>query len=83
MGSLVPNEVIIYERVGDTVYARYRDPPYDRIPRWVVGGTPQMEPTFEEWVHLNELSRRNETIRKQLDKLMVLYYTIKDDTKEN
>lgn len=83
MGNLIPNEVLIYERVNGTVYARYRDPPYNRIPRWVVGGKPRMDPTFEEWMNLNKLAKENETISKQLDKLMVLYYTIKSDYKGN
>lgn len=82
MGNLIPNEVIIYERVDDVVYARYRDPPYDKIPRWKAGGTPQIDPTFEEWIYLNKLSKENETLRKQLDRLMILYYTIKDSSQE-
>jgi len=82
MGSLHPGAAMVYERVNGTVYARYRDPPFDRIPRWKIGGSPQMDPTFEEWMDINKLSTENETFRKQLDRLMVLYYTIKDSSKE-
>lgn len=78
MGKLIPNEALIYENVDGVTYARYRDPPYNRIPRWEIGGIPRMDPTFEEWMHVNQLARENVTIRKQLDKLMTLYYTIKD-----
>ena len=82
MGSLIPGEVLVYERVDGTVYARYRDAPFNRIPRWEIGGTPRMDPTFEEWMYLNRLAKENETIRKQLDRLMTLYYTVKDDKSE-
>ncbi len=36
MGDLIPNEPLIYERVDNLIYARYRDKP--DIPRWVIGG---------------------------------------------
>ena len=82
MGSLVPGAALIYESVGGLVYARYRDPPHNKKPRWVVGGCPSLDPTYDEWTDLKKLAQENETIRKQLDKLMVLYYTVKDNSKE-
>ena len=36
MGDLIPGEALIYERVDNLIYARYRDKP--DIPRWVIGG---------------------------------------------
>jgi len=39
--ELIPNQALIYESVYGVVYARYRDPPYNEIPRWVVGGQPE------------------------------------------
>ena len=36
--KLIPGEALIYERADDVLYARYRDPPHNRIPRWIVGG---------------------------------------------
>jgi hypothetical protein len=41
-----------------------------------------MDPTFEEWMYLNRLAKENEVIRNQLDRLMTLYYTVKDDKSE-
>ena len=41
MGNLIQGQTLIYERVDDVVYARYRDEPYRDIPRWVVGGYPE------------------------------------------
>jgi hypothetical protein len=38
MGSLIPGAALIYERVDGVVYARYRDAPYNQIPRWIIGG---------------------------------------------
>jgi len=31
--ELIPNQALIYESVYGVVYARYRDPPYNEIPR--------------------------------------------------
>lgn len=77
MGSLIPNEVLIYEKAAGMIYARYRDAPYNTIPRWPVGGTPPTKPSFEEWVTIKKLAEENENIRKQLDRLIILYYAIK------
>ena len=41
MGTLIPNQPLIYERANGVVFARYRDPPYNMIERWVVGGEPK------------------------------------------
>ena len=38
---LIPGEALIYERANGVVYARYRDPPHNKLPRWVVGGDPR------------------------------------------
>lgn len=38
--GLIPGQSLIYERVDGVVYARYRDPPHNTVPRWIVGGDP-------------------------------------------
>jgi hypothetical protein len=35
--KLIPDQALIYERADGVVYARYRDPPHNTIPRWIVG----------------------------------------------
>ena len=49
MGDLIPGAKLIYERVDDTVYARYRDAPHNKIPRWEVGGSPKQMELFDHW----------------------------------
>lgn len=41
MTKMIPGEALIYEHANGVTYARYRDPPHNKIPRWVVGGSPQ------------------------------------------
>ena len=64
------------------MYARYRDPPHNTIPRWIVGGDPAFVKhdllSYSDWKELCELAQKNSILEKQLDKLIVLYYTIKD-----
>ena len=38
MGDLLQGQALIYERVDSVVYARYRDAPHNKIPRWIIGG---------------------------------------------
>lgn len=83
--TLIPDEALIYERANGVVYARYRDPPHNTIPRWIVGGDPGAVARAEgrllhwgEWQDLCDLAEENSTLKKQLDKTIQLYYIIKD-----
>ena len=38
--NLLPGEALIYERADGVTYAKYRDPPHNTKPRWIVGGAP-------------------------------------------
>lgn len=85
VGKLIPNEALIYERADGIVYARYRDPPHNSLPRWVVGGDPVAVAreqgeliNYIEWQQLCELALNCPTLKKQLDKLIQTYYIIKD-----
>jgi hypothetical protein len=84
MGNLIPNEPLIYERVDEVVFARYRDKP--EIPRWVVGGDADAMRRLQgdlfnwsDWQDLMNLAATNPTLRKQLSKLKDLYLIIKED----
>ncbi len=83
MGDLIPNEKLIYERANGVVFARYADKP--EIPRWVVGGDPGAVAReqgklldYGEWNNLCEVAATNPTLAKQMDKLVNLYYVVKD-----
>jgi hypothetical protein len=86
MGTLIPGQALIYERANGVVYARYRDPPHNTIPRWIVGGDPVAVAraqgdllSYTEWQELCNLSLTNITLKKQLDKIVELYYLIKEN----
>ena len=86
MGTLVPGQALIYERADGVVYARYRDPPYNAQPRWIIGGDPAGVAraqgdllNYSDWQDLCRLAETNKALKKQLDKLVVTYYIIKDD----
>jgi hypothetical protein len=86
MGTLVPGNPLIYERANGVVYARYRDPPENAQPRWIIGGDPAAVAhaqgdflSYNEWKELCELSLEYPTLKKLLDKVVVMYYTIKED----
>ena len=83
MGDLIPNETLIYERANGVVFARYADKP--EIPRWIVGGDPGAVAReqgklldYGEWNNLCEVAATNPTLAKQMDKLVNLYYMVKD-----
>ena len=70
------------------MFARYRDPPHNKIPRWVIGGDPDATArhlgivSYDEWKNVMQIAESNASIKKQLDRLMIMYYTVKDDIKE-
>ena len=88
MGKLIPNQPLIYERANGVVFARYRDPPHNKIPRWVIGGEPDATAkalgivSYDEWKNVMQIAESNANIKKQLDRLMIMYYTVKDDMRE-
>jgi len=88
LGNLIPNQALIYERANGVVFARYRDPPHNKIPRWVIGGEPEATAralgivSYDEWKNVMHIAESNANIKKQLDRLMIMYYTVKDDMKE-
>jgi len=86
LGKLVPKQALIYERANGVVFARYRDPPYNKRPRWIVGGDPDAVSretgdlfTHAEWRHMLSVAKTNKALKIQLDRLLIMYYTIKDE----
>jgi len=84
MGTLIPNQPLIYERADGVLYARYRDPPHNKIPRWIVGGDPKAVSRakgelldYHEWEELQMMAKKNKTLGKLLSKLLVTWDLIK------
>jgi len=82
---MIPGQALIYERSDGVVYAHYRDPPHNTIPRWVIGGDPAGMAraqgdllNYAEWQELCKLSLEYPTLKKLLDKLVTTYYTVKE-----
>jgi hypothetical protein len=83
--KMIPGQSLIYERSDGVVYAHYRDPPHNTIPRWVIGGDPAGMAraqgdllNYAEWQELCKLSLEYPTLKKLLDKLVTTYYTVKE-----
>jgi len=83
--KLIPGQALIYTRANGVIYANYRDPPHNKIPKWVVGGDPAAVARaqgelldYSEWQNLCELSQTNTTLKRLLDKLVTTYYIVKE-----
>lgn len=79
MSNLIPGEPLIYERVGQTIYAKYRNRP--DIPRWIVGtssGGPSFDLYWEEWIEMTRLAAEHPTMRQSLQKALEVYYLLRD-----
>lgn len=83
--KLIPGAVLIYERADGVVYARYRDPPHNSKPRWVIGGDPGAVARaqgklidYSEWLELCDYTEMHTTLKKQMDKLINTYYLLKE-----
>jgi hypothetical protein len=84
--KLIPGQSLIYERADGVVYARYRDPPHNTIPRWIIGGDPGAVARaqgklldYGEWNDLCDMCEQHETLKKLMDKLVTTYYIIKEE----
>ena len=84
--KLIPGEALIYERANGVVYARYRDAPHNKIPRWVIGGDPGAVARaqgklldYSEWQDLCDLTGQNTTLKKIMNKLITTYYIMKEE----
>ena len=84
LGTLKPNEPLIYERAEGVVYARYAND--STTPRWIVGGDPASVAraqgdllNYSDWQDLCRLANEHPTLEKLLDQLVTMYYIVKDD----
>lgn len=87
--KVIPGQALIYESSGGVIYARYRDAPYNDIPRWIAGGDSNAvakangvlygEVLWNVYQDINRISKSNVTLKKQLDKLLATYYIVKDE----
>ena len=82
--KLIPGEALIYERSDGVVYARYQNKP--EIKRWIIGGDPAGVAraqgdllNYAEWQELCKLSLEYPTLKKLLDQLVTMYYTVKEN----
>lgn len=83
-GRLIPGEALIYERDDHgVVYARYRDPPHNTIPRWIIGGPAESDRHLgiSDLVKIREIANTNAMFKRELDKFLNLYYLLRDTTK--
>ena len=83
--KLIPGEALIYERANNIVYARYRDPPHNTKPRWIIGGDPAGVDkaqgclwSYSDWQDMMRIAETNQTMKTQMKKLLELYYLCKD-----
>jgi len=86
MDKLIPGAALIYERADGVTYAKYRDPPHNKLPRWIVGGDPAGVARaqgklldYSEWLNLCELAQSNQTLQKQLKNLVNTYFIVKEE----
>jgi hypothetical protein len=82
-------EPLIYERVDEVVYAKYRDPPHNKIPRWIIGGdkdgidraTAKEQGnlfTYSDWQDINEMAKTHKTLSVYLNKVLNIYLLSKE-----
>lgn len=84
MTKVIPGQALIYERANGVVYARYRDPPHDKIPRWIIGGSPEALGygnliSYSDWKDLIAKAGDNPVLKKQLDNLVQTYLLLKEE----
>jgi hypothetical protein len=83
--KLIPGQSLIYERADGVTYARYRDPPHNKLPRWIVGGDPKALSKangelfdYAEWKDMMEEAKNNSVLKKYLQKAVEVFYLTKE-----
>lgn len=83
--NLIPGAVLIYERANGVTYAKYRDPPHNSIPRWIIGGDPIAVArargevlSHTEFNEIQQLALEYPVLKEQLEQLRSTYYLIKN-----
>jgi hypothetical protein len=82
LSSFVPGEPMIYERDGEIVYARYRDPPHNKIPRWVMSGHAHLQNdlfSYADFTEILEMSKTHPSVHELLSKLYTVYALSKNN----
>ena len=81
--KLIPNEQLNYERVDQTVFARYASRP--DIPRWIIGGDPKDVAKkqgklfdYADWQDMMEEADNNPVLKKYLQKAVEAFYLTKE-----
>ena len=93
MGSLKPDTTYVYERDGDTVYAREfgADPSSRKAIGWdhapdprTNDGRPLIEQLRESklWGEIHREAKTNPTLQKALDRAIMIYKLSKDKLRE-
>jgi hypothetical protein len=84
MGTLKPGVTYIYERVGNITYAREAGSSPDT--RFEIGRIHDATDFDREqdilWAEIRKLAKNELSLQAELDRVIMLYYLIKDDNKE-
>lgn len=78
MGTLTPGVKLIYERVGDVVYAREEG----KLERKEVGRDYNLHEKLQEdklWGEIRRTAKTNPALQAELDRAIMLYYLIRDN----
>jgi len=85
MGNLIPGQTLIYEHANGITYARYRDPPHNKIPRWEIGRDVECESLgYNDFRNMQRMARGHEGFKDAWETMLTQYYLLKDidiDTK--
>lgn len=79
MGTLIPDQPLIYERANGIIYARYRDPPYNSMPRWEIGryaNSPMFN--YNDFKRMQFIAEHHAGFKHAWENLLTQYYLLKD-----
>ena len=84
MGTLIPGQPLIYERANGVTYARYRDHPHNKIPRWEIGRDAN-SPAFGygDFMRMQQIAQHHEGFRDAWENILTQYYLLKDIDLDN
>lgn len=79
MGNLIPGQALIYERANGVTYARYRDHPHNKIPRWEIGRDANCEFLgYSDFRRMQQIAQHHAGFKDTWENMLTQYYLLKD-----
>lgn len=76
---LIPGEPLVYTRINGVVWAQYKNPPHNKLPKFIIGGynLKKLPLSLRDMEIICELAEENLMMKNALNNLIATYFLLK------